>query len=466
MNTKAFVLLPLIASLAACGGGDGTAPGSSGTVSLMVTDNLTQDYSEVWVNIKSITAADASNQSVTLYEDATGQAVNLSQLVNVGALVNTQAVPAGSYTSFQITLGNAIDLVDQGGTITHAAFDPAKGVDQTFTISVTGALTVDANQATTLVLDFDLAQFTYNASTNTVTPVVVQKDPNTLNQVTSTVYGEIERIISATEFVIDPKGDGRNLTVKLHSSAAVTNAATGAVTADTSGLRSDMYVSVSGTYDAATLTITASSVTSVMKGSSSVGVYHEVEGTISAINGTVVTIDVHEANFMPGANSLTIDVANAAFSHGTLTALAVGQKIEIKGGWDGTGFTAAVVEIDGCSRNGDDDSDRYDDEYAEIEGRITAIADGVVTVTVLKHENVEVPGFSASNPLMIDSSNSWFEDGTAACLVVGGKIEAKGGMTAVDAMSANVIEIESGCGGVSGSDDEEREGRESDRDDD
>ncbi len=156
--------------MVACGGSDVTTSSATstgtGTVSLLVTDNLTQSYSEVWVNIKSITATDANNQSVTLYQDATGQTHNLSQLANVGALVDTQSVVPGTYTSFQITLTNSITLMDLSGVVTNATFDQSG--NPTYTMTVPGNLTVDANQLATLALDFNLQQFTYDAVTNTV----------------------------------------------------------------------------------------------------------------------------------------------------------------------------------------------------------------------------------------------------------------------------------------------------------
>ncbi len=441
MNIKLLYLIPVVSSLVACGSGS-TSLTSDGTVSLLVTDNLTQDYSEVWVNIQSVSATDNNGQTVLLYGDASGQTYNLSQLANIGALVDAQAIAAGSYVSFDVVMANDIALVSQGGAITNANFDQSGNAS--YSVSVNGALQVDANQATSLALDFDLQQFTYDAASNTVNPVIVQKDPSTLDQTISTIFGEVESITNSTQFVLDPVGDGRHLNVTLHNNASVTNAATSEVKSDTSGLSANMHVSVSGNYDASTLTITASSVDI---GNSAINMTHEIEGIIESVNGGVLSIDIHEANFMPGANSISLDVSNATFSHGALAQLVAGQKVEIKGSWDGTTFSPAVVEIEGYSSNRDDDSSNYVDDYAEIKGEITAVNANQLTIRVREREHVS--GINVGDSVSIDNSNSWIEHGSSSCLLVGAVIEAKGPMSNVSTMAANKIEIETGCGSSS-----------------
>lgn len=451
MNAKFLIAIPLLATLAACGGGSGggsASLGGEGAVSVLVTDNLTQDYAEVWVTVKSISAADANGQVVTLYQDTTGQTHNLSQLANIGALVDTRNISTGTYTRFEIVLANEVTLVDNNGVVTNATFDQSG--NPTFSIDVTGTLTVDANQAATLALDFDLQQFTYDAGTNTVTPVIVQKDPGSLDQTVSTVFGEVESVTAGSEFVLDPAGDGRNLTVVLHNNATVTDTATGAVLTDTRGLRAGMPVNVSGNYDAATLTITAATV-QIENGA--VGVRHELEGTIVTVTGGNLSIDIHEANFMPGADSISLDVSNATFSHGDLDRLTVGQKVEIKGAWDGITFTPVVVKIKGYSRNSAGDIRSYNDEYAEIEGRITAVDGDRLTVTVRGQEHAG--GINVGDSVTIASGNSWIERGDAGCLVVDAIIEAKGPLSDAATMIANNIEIENGCGRRDDSDDDD-----------
>ncbi len=454
MNVKLLPLVPLIASLAACGGsGTSTTPLSdsslsAGTVSVLVTDNLTLDYSEVWINIQSITATDNNGQTVTLYENTTGQTHNLSQLVNVGALVDAQAIAAGTYSSFDIVMVNDIKLVDLNGNVINATFDNSG--NPIFTTNVTGTLTVDAGQATTLALDFDLAQFTYDVTSNTVTPVIVQKDPNLLNQTVTTTQGDVQAINGATQLVVTPANGGANMTVDLHNNATVTNTATGVISVDTTGLQAGMNVSVSGNYDANTLTITASDVQ--IDNSTIISISHEIEGIVVDWDGSSMSLDVKEANFAPPTNEVNVaNISNAVFSHGSLSLLDAGQKVEIKGNWDGNTFTAAVIEVEGASRNGNDSSN-YLDDYAEIEGQISSVDGNQLTIAVQEHEHVS--NINSGDSITVDSGISWIEHGNASCLTVGAIIEAKGPMTDATSMTANKIEIERGCNGSSAESDD------------
>jgi len=437
MNTKAFILIPLVAALVACGGGNSndTTSASEGTVSVLITDNLTLDYSEVWVSVQSINATDSNGTVVSLYQDTTGQAHNLSQLVNVGALVDAQAIAADTYSTFEVVLTNDVKLVDLTGTIINATFDPT--ANPTYTINVTGSLTVDANQTSTLALDFDLAQFTYDLASNTVTPVVVQKDPATLAQTVITTQGSVQAINSPTQFVVTPVTGGADMTVNLHNTATVTNTATGAVAADTTALQVGMNISISGAYHATTLVITASN---VQIDNSVVSVRHEVEGFVLSFDGSTLIMDVKEASFAPSTNEISVaNVSNAVFSHGSLALISAGQEVEIKGHWDSSTFTAAVIEIEGARRN-TASSSSYSDEYAEVEGLVNSINGQTLTLTIKEFEHVS--GVSVNDLITIDSTNSWFKYGDAACLAVGQSIEVKGGFTDNNSMEASVIEFE------------------------
>ncbi len=444
MNAKPFILIPLVAALVACGSNDSsTTSSAAGTVSVLITDNLSQNYNEVWVEVQSINAVDQDGQSVALFEDTSGRTYNLSQLVNIGALIDTRSVASGTYSSFEIGLDNAITLVDPAGNTIDAVFDQTGG--PAYTISVDGNLVVNSGQPATLALDFDLANFTYDPATNTVTPVVVQKDPNALAQAVATTRGAIQAINGSGQFVLNPVGGGAAITINLHNNATVTNPGSGAIGSDTSLLQPGMSVRVSGIYDANTLTITATSV--VVDGSASpTALHHEVEGYVTAVNGTVVELNVEEATFRPAGNLLSIDVGSAIFSKGSLDMLAMGQELEIKGDWNSDTFSAAVVEIEGAPRNTGDYS--YDYDYAEIEGRVTSVTDGSVTLTVQKYEHVN--GISIGQSVTIDRSGAWYKHGDASCLASGMEVEVKGAFTA-NAMKASVIEYEdNSCYGAYG----------------
>ncbi len=437
MNAKPFVLIPLVTALVACGGSDSeTSATTSGgsTVSVLITDNLSQNYNEVWVDVYSVRAIDADGRKVTLFEDATGRTFNLSQLVNIGALVDAQTVAPGTYTSFEVVLGNAVTLVDGSGNLSNAVFDQGGG--STYTIVIEGNLVVDPNRASTLALDFDLANFTYDPTTGIVTPVVIQKDPDALAQAIANMRGEVRSVDAPDRFVLSP-GNGRAaITVKLHDNAVVVDPVSGSIMSDTSPLQAGMDVRVSGAYDADTLTIVATNVV-LERHTAQVVLRHEVEGYVTAVNGTVIELDVDEATFRPGSNVLSIDVGNALFSKGALAMLASGQKVEVKGDWDGTTFNAAVVEIEGAPRSIGNHS--YDDDYAEIEGIVTNVTGDTVTLTVREYEHVN--GVSVGQSVTVDRSGAWYKHGDASCLAPGMEIEIKGAFAA-DAMKAFVIEYD------------------------
>ncbi|MCF6323787.1 MAG: DUF4382 domain-containing protein [Gammaproteobacteria bacterium] len=452
MKMKLLLVIPLIASLAACGGsGDGTTSSngsSTGTVSVIITDNLTLTYSEVWVSLQAITATDANGQVVDLYRNTAGQTHNLSQLVNIGALVDAQTIAAGTYTTFEILMDNQIQLVDPTGVTTNATFDQTG--NPSFTLSVAGQLVVDENQMSSLLLDFDLQQFTYDMATNTVNPVVIQQDPATLNQTVATVNGQVQAVNSSTQFVVTPATGGANITVDLHATATVTDTASATVAADTTLLAAGMQVTVDGIYDPANLSITASAV-GIVTGAS-VTINSEVEGIVTAFDGSTLTIDVKEASFLPGSNTLTIaNSSNALFSHGSLALLTIGQEVEIKGNWDNTTFTAATIEIEGAPSNATDSN--YLDDYVEFEGTISAIDGDLLTLTVQEFEHVS--GITIGDSVMIDRTNSWYKDGDASCLSNGAVIEAKGSMSDATTMIAMVIDLEDSCNGSNDDDDDD-----------
>ncbi len=459
MNTRPFILIPLVTALVACGGGNDSPSTASneGTVSVLITDNLTLDYAEVWVNVQSISATDASGQSVTLYQDAVGQTHNLSQLVNIGALVDAQSVTPGTYTTFDIVLANDIKLVNLAGDVINANFDQSGS--PSFAMTVPGSLVIDANQTSTLALDFDLAQFTYDATTKTVAPVVVQKDATALNQTVVTTQGQVQTVNSASQFVMTPATGGTDITVDLHTTATVTDAATGTVGTDTAGLAPGSSVSVSGVYDANTLTITASG---VQVDSNVISIRHEIEGLVISFDGSTLVMDVKEASFAPSTNNVSVDISNAVFSKGSLAMVAAGQKVEVKGLWDGSSFSAAVVEIEGAQRN-TTESRNYDDEYAEVKGTINSVVGDEINLTVTKYEHVS--GISLGDVLTINSANSWFKQGDSRCLAANAQIEVKGAFTTTSTLDASVIEFESDCGGYhSDSDDDHDDDDDSEND--
>ena len=85
--------------------------------------------------------------------------------------------------------------------------------------------------------------------------------------------------------------------------------------------------------------------------------------------------------------------------------LALGQRVEVKGVLTNGQITAREVELE-------DDDGGVDDGGFEIEGAITQIDTAARTFTV--------------RGVVVNFANARFEDGTAANLVVGVKVDVKG----------------------------------------
>ncbi len=430
-------------TVAGCTGSSGSSSNSA-NVSLYVTDNLTQDYTEVWVTIHSVSTTDNAGQTVSLFEDAsgTGHVQNLRQLVNVGALLNTQNLSAGTYTDFNVTVSNGINMVDATGTTTNALFDNTLAADAMHTITVTGTMNVAGGQNVGIALDFDLAQFTYDSVTNMVNPVVVYQGPsqtNTLNRTYAEIEGYVTSIDGATSFTMAPEHNGVDVQVVLHNDAIVYHEHSMNMGTDTSSLRVGGEVEVYGNYDSGSLTLEAIRV-KVEDGDDSNDL-QEAEGTVVSFdsNSGILEINVHKADFIPGSDTLTVDISGAFFTRGSADILTAGMVVELKGSWGATAttFTVAAVEIEGAPHNHDMN---HGDNYAEIKGMITDMNGNMLTLTITDAEHTS---HTVGSSVTVDTTNAWFKEGYETCLAIGAEVEIKG---PVDAdMNAILIDVETDC---------------------
>ncbi|NOX76816.1 MAG: DUF4382 domain-containing protein [Gammaproteobacteria bacterium] len=447
MNMKLIFPLLLSTALFGCsgGGGGGSNEETAANVSLYVTDNLTQEYREVWVSIYSVTVNDDVQQPVTLFNNPAGQVQNLRALVGVGALLDTQNLAAGTYRDFTVTLGNSIELVDANGLTITALFDSSQAEAETVSFDVDGSLAVTAGQNTAAAIDFDLAQFTYNASTGEVMPVLVYQDSTQTDDLVRTyaeIEGRVASITSATEFVITPESGGAHITVVLHETAVVFERATDTTGSDTSLLSVGSEVEAYGNFDHNTLVLEAVRV-KIDVVTDNANKLREAEGTIVALNGTVVTLDIAESDFMPGANTIDFDTANATFTKGNATMLAVGVELGVNGTWDDATdtFTVSVVEVEGARR---DDEMPMDGDFAEIEGVLSvAPADGSFSLTVSGFDHAA--NVTMGQILSVDFSNAWFKEGSDTCLLDGARLHIIGTVTVGGVLTATVVGVEEGC---------------------
>jgi|Deesub1362A_J573_1020465.scaffolds.fasta_scaffold00956_11 hypothetical protein len=436
--------------LAACGGGGGSGVSTdAGTVSVFITDDISQDFDKAWITIQKVTIIDTSGSEYTLYEDTQGRVFNLLELSGVGALLNTSTLPSGTYTTVRITVVNEITLVDKAGQTIIARFSPS-GTQHV--IEVSGGLTVTGGGSTSFGLDFDTKQFTYDPQTGMVTAVVVFKSEgelNALSQMYAKVKGDVTEVVSSSTFQMRIKNSGTVVTVTLHASGIVFDENTGATATDTSLLRPGQRVDVYGDYNPSGLTIVAVSV-KIEEGSAG-GHHAEAKGIVTAIDGMIITLDVRKAeHFVPPTSTITVDISGAIFSKGSLSMLAVGQWIEVKGSWDGSTFFASVVEIEGAPAGGNQNGNWNGNQngnlngnynggtpYVEVKGPIQTVNGNIITITVQKYEHFVPPG----DTVQADVSGAWFKHGSYANLAPGVLVEVKGSWNGT-MIIATVVEFE------------------------
>ncbi|HMB15022.1 MAG TPA: DUF4382 domain-containing protein, partial [Pelovirga sp.] len=164
-----FLAALMTLTLASCGG-SGSSSGSSsigdGTLSLELTDSTTEDYRAVYVTIDRVEVISDNEK----WEVARPQATyNLLELVNgATAVLGEERLPAGDYDQMRLIVGNEPDdgkNIDDN-THEHANYlligddldvVPFKKIPsgQETGIKIVGGFTINENQTTELLLDFD-----------------------------------------------------------------------------------------------------------------------------------------------------------------------------------------------------------------------------------------------------------------------------------------------------------------------
>ncbi|MBK7617005.1 MAG: DUF4382 domain-containing protein [Burkholderiales bacterium] len=455
-TTFAAITLSALAAavLVACGGGGSTPPSTQAqqvAVQTYITDNLATEYAKVWVSIEKITVLDSTGAEVTLVDaTAAPMPVNLSSLADVAQFMSTVTIPAGLYTGINVTMGNAVQLVSlDGATTTNAQFSATAG---DFVWRVRN-VSLDSTSGQFL-LDFNLAKFTYDATTNLVMPHMVAKHGRDAFTTILQRRGEAHGVVTAVDtvnntFTVNDPVAGAGIVVSLAADAVIQNESTGAVLT-LADLVVGMRIEVKGTVTpgataADPVTITATVIE--VEPTSSTGTIPRLrgEGSITAINGNLVTIDLVDANFLPGTSSLVLDIGSARFAHGQLSDLLVGLTIGFRGTASATSpaDTIDVRNLDVRGAASEHERKAHPDtKYAGLIGTIATLnTDGTFTVAATKSVGL----FVQAGTYTVDPSQANYLGNSANCVLKDATVRALG--TLVDTtLTAKFIGIE-GCGG-------------------
>jgi hypothetical protein len=196
MNSKSsYVLCGAVTAalllFVACGAGTSSSAGSqpvgtqpqSGTVSMLLSDDATQDWATIGVKVLSISLVpQGGGAAVNVYTaPSTPPTINLVQLDQLAEIIGNASVPLGTYTDAKLTLSaNPGDVTLVASAEPEASFDvPAGQTVPTGNIQIKGAagssgsltvpltihlaqpLTVTANSSNALDLEFDLKHPTF-----------------------------------------------------------------------------------------------------------------------------------------------------------------------------------------------------------------------------------------------------------------------------------------------------------------
>lgn len=361
----------LLLTLAGCGGG-GSAPTASGsrtgTVGVFVTDAFKDDFSQVWVTLYKIEATSDGTTYSTLYENASGKTINVSSLATSAQLLASVSLPATTYRSLRVTIGDHLTLVPKaGGTGQSVPVEDSLGVhaNEKVTLPLSASLVLPSDQSANFVLDFDLTGF--ELSGGRVKPALRRGDDSHFQQADkrAELEGTVLHLTAGSGFDL-MQNNGKTISIRLSSTTVIFQSRQGTPGTLAEGQR----VEVKGSVDPATHTVTADRV-KIEDGSQSSqsGDDHggqngggdqsvtgaDAEGRVASVDTTAKTfvLTPEEAeHFQPASGSLTIKTdANTVFARhhdggGSFADIAAGAKVEVTGTFDPATNTLTAVRVE------------------------------------------------------------------------------------------------------------------------
>ncbi|MEE3169947.1 MAG: DUF4382 domain-containing protein [Pseudomonadota bacterium] len=160
-SIRLFTISALAAGVAACGGGDGASPSSTGTVNVGLTDAPVDNAQEVNIEVEALVLQHSGGER-SRFDFDMAQPVNLLSLTGgtVMTLLEGEEVEAGEYAWMRLELGNGNTIVIDGAQY-DLTTPSARGVQ-------TSGFTIPAGGEISLTIDFDVRKSIVNP----------QNDPN------------------------------------------------------------------------------------------------------------------------------------------------------------------------------------------------------------------------------------------------------------------------------------------------
>ena len=150
--------------------------------SVFVTGEDSDTFSTVWVEIESVILINEDGREPVLFESDLGEIFNITALTDIGTLLSTNNIPAGDYTTVEVSLSSDLTLVEIDGTLINGVLS-TDGSSAVYSIPC--SFTVEPDQPTALVVSFDLSQFEFSPDSDLVIPAITCTDASSARVISS-----------------------------------------------------------------------------------------------------------------------------------------------------------------------------------------------------------------------------------------------------------------------------------------
>ena len=324
-----------------CGGGSDA--GGSGSLRLYVMDSFSDDYPQVWAELRKIELSADGSAWRTVFDDSEGIELNLPELNDTAEMLGECPVPAGSYVRARLTIRNTMRLMHRNGTTAEVplrlsgnGFGP--GPNDTCTVEFPITCQVAGGGQADLLIDFDLESF--GLAGGQLLARVQQGDLNRFRSIykRGRVAGQVANLDPGVGFdLVRPML--RSIRVALTSETAIVRASDG----QAGTLSNGQVVFVIGEWDPA-LAVLKATVIVIMDVQVGLPRPAHVRGTVLEVNSVernfVVELANAFMNFRPTAQRVKVTTTDQTLfgfvprGPATFDDVTVGAKVDVLGTYD------------------------------------------------------------------------------------------------------------------------------------